>query len=102
MKLHEGYISQSSLSKSIKELEKELGITIFTRKTTGITLSPDGAEDVKSLRSEIGILYISSFNEKVKVMLEFLKGEGLEFHNCFKQHLKFLLVPRILLQKCHQ
>ncbi|GKU83844.1 LysR family transcriptional regulator [Niallia sp. NCCP-28] len=145
------YISQPSLSKAIKELEKEIGITIFTRTSTGITLSPDGAEflgyarqvveqvellerryfntipsqqlfsistqhyafavnafvemikkhggdkyqftmretrtyeiieDVKNLRSEIGILYVSSFNEKV--MLQLLKEEGLDFHVLFK------------------
>lgn len=145
------YISQPSLSKAIKELEKETGITLFTRASTGITLSSDGAEflgyarqvmeqvellerrysntapsqqlfsistqhyafavnafvemikrhggdkyqftiretrtyeiieDVKNLRSEIGILYISSFNEKV--MLQLLEGEGLDFHVLFK------------------
>ncbi|MFC4321766.1 LysR family transcriptional regulator [Litchfieldia salsa] len=145
------YISQPSLSKAVKELEKELGITIFTRTSTGITLSSDGAEflgyarqvveqaellerryfntapseqlfsistqhyafavnafvemikkyggdkyqftiretrtyeiieDVKNLRSEIGILYISSFNEKV--MIQLLKEEGLDFHELFK------------------
>ncbi|MFT8321530.1 MAG: LysR family transcriptional regulator [Bacillus sp. (in: firmicutes)] len=145
------YISQPSLSKAIKELEKEMGITIFNRTSTGITLSPDGAEflgyarqvveqaellerryfntapsqqlfsistqhyafavnafvemikkhggdkyqftmretrtyeiieDVKNLRSEIGILYISSFNEKV--MMQLLKEEGIDFHILFK------------------
>ncbi|WP_391557099.1 LysR family transcriptional regulator, partial [Robertmurraya sp.] len=38
------YLSQPSLSKAIKELEREIGITIFTRTSTGITLSTDGAE----------------------------------------------------------
>ncbi|MFC2949524.1 LysR family transcriptional regulator [Virgibacillus sediminis] len=145
------YITQPSLSKAIKELEKELGITIFTRNSRGITLSPDGAEflgyarqvveqaellehryfnttpsqqmfsvstqhyafavnafvemikkhgsleyqftlretrtyeiieDVKNLRSEIGILYLSSFNEKV--MRQMLRDEGMEFHLLFE------------------
>lgn len=145
------YISQPTLSKAIKELEKELGITIFTRTSTGISLSSDGAEflgyarqvieqtellerryfdtapsqqlfavstqhyafavnafvemiknygeekyqftlretrtyeiieDVKQLRSEIGILYVSSFNEKV--MMQLLKEQGLVFHELFK------------------
>ncbi|WP_142828641.1 LysR family transcriptional regulator [Planococcus soli] len=144
------YISQPTLSKAIKELEKELGVTIFTRTSTGISLSSDGAEflgyarqvieqadllerryfnttpsqqlfsistqhyafavnafvemikkygedeyqftmretrtyeiieDVKNLRSEIGILYVSSFNEKV--MMQLLKEEGLDFHVLF-------------------
>ncbi len=145
------YISQPSLSKAIKELEREIGITIFTRTSTGITLSTDGAEflgyarqvveqaellerryfntapseqlfsvstqhyafavnafvemikkhgedkyqftlretrtyeiieDVKNLRSEIGILYVSSFNEKV--MMPLLKERGLEFEVLFQ------------------
>ncbi|HWJ79691.1 MAG TPA: LysR family transcriptional regulator [Niallia sp.] len=145
------FISQPTLSKAIKELEKELGITIFTRTSTGISLSPDGneflsyarqvveqaellerryfhttpqqqllsvstqhyafavnafvemirnygedtyqftlretrtyeiIEDVKNLRSEIGILYISSFNEKV--MTQLLDEQGLIFHELFQ------------------
>lgn len=145
------YISQPTLSKAIKELEKELGVTIFTRTSTGIALSPDGAEflgyarqvveqaellerryfdtvpseqlfsistqhyafavnafvemikkhggdkyqftmretrtyeiieDVKNLRSEIGILYVSSFNEKV--MMQLLKENGLDYHQLFE------------------
>lgn len=145
------YLSQPSLSKAVKELEKEIGITIFTRTTRGITLSSDGAEflgyarqiveqtellerryfnttpsqqllsvstqhyafavnayvemikkygedeyqftlretrtyeiieDVKNLRSEIGILYMSSFNEKI--MKQMLNEEGLEFHLLFE------------------
>lgn len=38
------YISQSNLSTAIKELEHELGITIFTRSNRGVTLTNDGAE----------------------------------------------------------
>ena len=38
------FISQPSLSNSIKETEKEAGITIFLRSRIGITLTKDGAE----------------------------------------------------------
>ena len=38
------YISQSSLSTAIKELERELGITIFRRSNRGVTLTNDGTE----------------------------------------------------------
>jgi DNA-binding transcriptional LysR family regulator len=38
------FLSQPSLSNSIKETEKEAGITIFLRSRTGITLTKDGAE----------------------------------------------------------
>ena len=38
------YASQSNLSTAIKELEEELGITIFTRSNRGVTLTNDGTE----------------------------------------------------------
>ena len=38
------YVSQPSLTNAIKELEKELGITIFYRSGRGVTLTNDGAE----------------------------------------------------------
>ncbi len=36
------FISQSSLSKHIKSMEKELGVTLFTRSTRYVDLSPEG------------------------------------------------------------
>ncbi|MEK0306625.1 LysR family transcriptional regulator [Bifidobacterium favimelis] len=41
---HELYVSQPALSASVKELEGELGIEIFTRHAQGISLTADGAE----------------------------------------------------------
>ncbi len=38
------YISQPSLTSSMQELEKELGITIFNRSGRGVTVTQDGAE----------------------------------------------------------
>ena len=38
------YISQSSLSIAVKELERELGISIFMRSNRGVTLTSDGTE----------------------------------------------------------
>lgn len=38
------YVSQSNVSTAIKELENELGITIFNRSNRGVTLTNDGAE----------------------------------------------------------
>jgi len=145
------YISQPTLSKAIRELEKEVGFTLFTRTSTGISLSQDGAEflsyarqineqvellesryfdkqpsqqlfsvssqhysfvvdafvetirkyggdkyqftiretrtyeiidDVKNLTSEIGIMYISAFNEKV--LLQLMKDKGLLFNELFE------------------
>lgn len=145
------FITQPSLSSSVKELEKELGIEIFYRTTKGISLSVDGREflsyarqiieqtelmeqryigkkpskqlcsistqhyafavnafvelllglnvdeyeftlretrtyeiikDVKNLRSEIGIIYFSDFNEKV--LNKILKENHLVFNLLFK------------------
>lgn len=38
------YASQSNLSTAVKELERELGITIFSRSNRGVTLTNDGTE----------------------------------------------------------
>lgn len=145
------FISQPSLSNSVKELENELGIEIFLRTNKGISLSTEGTEflgyarqvveqaellesrylnkkpvrqhfsvstqhysfavnafvnlikqysyeeyeftlretrtyeiieDVKSLRSEIGILYLSSFN--TKVIEKLLKENNLSYQPLFQ------------------
>ena len=44
------YIAQPSLSISMQELERELGITIFYRSGRGMTLTPDGAEFLQNAR----------------------------------------------------
>lgn len=38
------YVSQPSLTSAVRELEKELGITLFHRSGRGVTLTGDGAE----------------------------------------------------------
>ncbi|AIQ12305.1 LysR family transcriptional regulator [Paenibacillus durus] len=144
------FISQPSLSNTIRDLEDEIGITIFERTNKGISLTKEGAEflsyarqvveqaellenrylgakpspqhfsvstqhyafavnafvnlvrehgqeeyelalretktyeiiqDVKTLRSEIGILYLNEFN--AKVMGRLLKDAGLVFNSLF-------------------
>ena len=37
-------IAQPNLSRSVKELEADLGITIFTRSSKGMVLTPEGEE----------------------------------------------------------
>ncbi|MEN1970373.1 LysR family transcriptional regulator [Lentibacillus sp. N15] len=145
------FISQPSLSNSLKELEKEMGITIFLRTNKGIRITLEGTEflgyarqvveqsellenrysntpapqqhfavsaqhyafavsafvrllteydreeyeftlretrtyeiidDVKNLRSEIGILYVNAFNRKV--IHKFLREGNLAFHELFE------------------
>ena len=142
------YVSQPSMTNAIKELEKELGITLFYRSGRGVTLTNDGTEfllyakqiygqyesvlekygkggsykkkfgvstqhysfavkafvdmakefdmskyefalretktmevisDVNTMKSEIGILYLSDFNRKAIEKL--LKSYDLEFHH---------------------
>lgn len=144
------FISQPSLSNAIKELEKEIGITIFSRTNKGIIISDEGLEflgyarqvveqaellenryasnskskkrfsistqhysfvvnafvdlvkkyqdneyeftisetktheiinDVASLKSEIGVLYLTDFNQKV--INKLLKENNLIFHKLF-------------------
>lgn len=144
------FISQPSLSNAIKDLEEELGITIFNRSNKGISLSMEGAEflgyarqvveqaellenryldakpspqhfavstqhyafavnafvnlvrehghdeyelalretktfeiieDVKSLHSEIGVLYLNEFNSKV--INKLLEAANLKFNSLF-------------------
>ena len=144
-------VSQPSLSKSIFDLEKEMGIKIFKRTNRGVSLTEEGEiflaysrsvveqadflennykkkevakrvfsissqhyafvvnafvmlvkeygenkyefslretttsqiiEDVKSLRSQIGIIYLSNFNRNI--ILGILEREDLEFHSIFK------------------
>lgn len=44
------FVSQSSLSNSIRELEDELGIKIFIRSNRGIILTDDGREFITQIR----------------------------------------------------
>lgn len=41
---HNLYASQSNLSTAVKDLEDELGITVFTRSNRGVTLTNEGTE----------------------------------------------------------
>ncbi|TCD54758.1 LysR family transcriptional regulator [Alloscardovia theropitheci] len=47
---HALYISQPALSSAVKDLEKEMGIEIFTRSSQGIALTVDGVEFLQYAR----------------------------------------------------
>ncbi len=47
------YVTQPSLTGAVKELEKELGITIFHRSGRGVSLTVDGEEFMTSCASAI-------------------------------------------------
>ena len=48
------YVSQPSLSASVQELEREIGIKIFNRSGRGVTLTNDGAEFLQYARQVVG------------------------------------------------
>ena len=50
------YISQPSLSASIKKLEQELGEPVFTRHSTGVSLTPFGEELLPYVRDVLSLL----------------------------------------------
>ncbi len=156
------FISQPSLSNAIKELEKEIKITIFIRTNRGVTISNEGAEflgyarqvlqqysmleekymsekpakqhfcistqhytfaanafvelvkefgaseyeftlretktyeiieDVKNLRSELGIIYLSNYNESV--LLKLLRERNITFSELFTTK------PHVFISKNH-
>lgn len=156
------FISQPRLSNAIKELEKEIKITIFIRTNRGVTVTNEGAEflgyarqvlqqfnmleekylsetpakqhfsistqhytfaanafvelvkefgaseyeftlretktyeiieDVKNLRSELGIIYLSNYNESV--LLKLLKERDLTFSELFTAK------PHVFIRKRH-
>lgn len=63
------FVAQPNLSRAIKELEKELGITIFDRKANGMTLTPDGDRLVqygKSILKQIDEVENAFKNDKDK------------------------------------
>lgn len=67
------YISQPSLSSSIRSLEKEIGMDIFVRSKTGITLTPDGVEFVGYARQVVEQyeLLNAKYIEKTKIRKRF-------------------------------
>lgn len=47
------YVTQPSLSKSVSELEQEMGITIFSRSNRGVILSEEGAKFLSYARQVV-------------------------------------------------
>ena len=96
------YVSQPSLSNAIHDLEDEFSITIFHRTGRGVSLTnevemvkkfntyeydfairetktKEVIDDVATLKSEIGILYMSHFNRNI--ISKLLASADLEFHH---------------------
>ncbi|MCS4488238.1 LysR family transcriptional regulator [Streptococcus sciuri] len=62
------YMSQPNLSSSIKNLEQELGIQLFIRSNTGVYLTEEGHDFLKSIKRIIGELDLlgSRYQGKIK------------------------------------
>ena len=73
------YISQPSLSEAIKELEKELGLTLFNRTGRGTTLTADGSVFLPYARSVLtqyeGLMDVFGRHGKRKQKLNLRKQE---------------------------
>lgn len=76
------FLSQPSLTKSIKELEKEMGITIFNRTNKGISVSKEG---------EIFLGYARQVLEQAALLEEKYKGHagGKQEFRVSTQHYSF-------------
>lgn len=76
------FLSQPSLTKSIKELEKEMGITIFNRTNKGISVSKEG---------EIFLGYARQVLEQAALLEEKYKGQtgGKQEFRISTQHYSF-------------
>lgn len=61
------FVSQPSLTSAVKELEKELGITLFYRSGRGVTLTNDGIEF---------LLYAKQIYGQYETVMEKYSGGG--------------------------
>ena len=63
------FISQPSLSETMKELETEIGLDIFLRSTRGIVITPEGEEFLgyaRQVTEQFGLLQSKYIDKKVK------------------------------------
>ena len=86
------YISQPSLTAAIRELEQELGITIFVRSNKGVTLTPEG---------EVFLGYARQVMEQVALIEETYQGkQGIRHQFCVSaQHYTFVVEAFVELLK---
>ncbi len=86
-------IAQPNISRSIKELEADLGISIFTRSAKGMELTPDGAEfigyaqDILKQIDEVEQLYKHTSRQKQKFAVSvpracYISDAFVEFSKC--------------------
>lgn len=90
------YISQSTVSNAIKDLEQELQLQIFQRSTTGISLTPEGKEFLNYARSLL--------NQKEHVEKVFKKSDIKHFSRVTvaSQHFAFTIQAMIALMNASE
>lgn len=84
-------VAQPALSRSIQELEKELGVALFERQTKGVTLTPMGEaflRRAKAVRSEL-----SRAKDEIEQMRGELHGT---VHVCLSTVAHMALMPNAL------
>ena len=67
------YISQSAVSQSIRQLEQQLQVRLFSRSTKGVTLTSEGKTLLEYVSHGLGL--IQSGEEKLAQSRELLTGE---------------------------
>ena len=67
------YISQSAVSQSIRQLEQQLKVRLFSRSTKGVTLTSEGQTLLEYVSHALGM--IQSGEEKIAQSRELLTGE---------------------------
>ena len=75
------YMSQPNLSGAIKNLEKELGVELFERSNTGMSLTDDGQDFLKYSRRILG---------EVKLLEERYQKDYLKSFTVSSHHYDFL------------
>lgn len=86
------FITQPSLSNAVRDLEREMGITIFIRNPKGITLTKDGVEFLSYARQVV---------EQTALLEERYKGKGnnRELFSVSAQHYAFVVNAFVSLLK---
>lgn len=78
------YVTQPNLSSSIKELENELGVQLFTRSNTGARLTDDGYDFLKYAKRILG---------EVDLLKERYQNTYKNSFTVFAHHYDFLAIP---------
>lgn len=90
-------IAQPNISRSIKELEADLGISIFNRSVKGMTLTPEGEEFIHYAKSilkqidEVEMLYRQGSPKKHKFSISvprasYIADAFVEFSKCLGEY----------------